>query len=255
MVDRYVGVVTGAGGDIGAAVCRALGERGCGVLCVDLTEELASRGAEEVRKAGGVAEVFAADVADERQAFAYADRARQLWGSAHFFFNNAGIEGAEAPLTSYPVEQWDRVFTVNVRGVFLGLKAMVHLLEHELVTRIVNTASVAGMIATPRLAAYGASKHAVIGLTKTAAVEFAPLKIAVNALCPGPVESQMMRRIERGVAGEAWQEAKRQYEAMIPHARYATLEEVAELATYLLLDCPVYLTGQAIALDGGLSVS
>jgi 3alpha(or 20beta)-hydroxysteroid dehydrogenase len=213
------------------------------------------RGAEEVRKGGGTAEVFAADVSDERQVFAYADRARQLWGTAHFFFNNAGIEGAETPIVSYRVEDWDRVFAVNVRGVFLGLKAMVHLLEHEMVTRIVNTASVAGMVATPRLAAYGASKHAVIGLTKTAAVEFAPLNIAVNALCPGPVESQMMRRIEQGMAGDAAQEAKRQFEAMIPQARYATLDEVADLAVYLLLDCPVYLTGQAIALDGGLSIA
>ncbi|MDW8046607.1 MAG: SDR family NAD(P)-dependent oxidoreductase [Chloroflexota bacterium] len=255
MVDRYVGVVTGAGGDIGAAVCRALGARGCGVLCVDLTEELAARGAEEVRKAGGVADVCAAEVTDVRQVGADAGRARELWGVAHFFFNNAGIEGAESPIISYRLEDWERVFAVNVRGVFLGLKAMVHLLEHELVTRIVNTASVAGIIATPQLAAYGASKHAVIGLTKTAAVEFAPLNIAVNALCPGPVESQMMRRIERGLGGdEGAAQAHREFEARIPHARYASLEEVAELATYLLLDCPVYLTGQAITLDGGLSV-
>lgn len=255
MVDRLVGVVTGAGGDIGVAVCRALGARGCGVLCVDRTEELAARGAEAVREAGGVAEVFAADVTDERQVFAYADRARQLWGDAHFFFNNAGIEGAETPIVAYHLEDWERVFAVNVRGVFLGLKAMVHLLEHELVTRIVNTASVAGLTATPRLSAYGASKHAVIGLTRTAAVEFAPLGIAVNALCPGPVESQMMRRIERGLGGdEGAEQAHRDLERRIPHARYASLEEVADVATYLLLDCPVYLTGQAIVLDGGLSV-
>lgn len=254
-MDRLVGVVTGAGGDIGAAVCRRLGERGAAVLCVDLTEAGARRGAAACEEAGGKADVFAADVTQEQQVFAYADRCRQLWGAAHFFFNNAGIEGTETPLASYHVDDWDRVLAVNLRGVFLGLKAMVHLLEHEQVTRIVNTASVAGMIATPNLAAYGASKHAVIGLTKTAAVEFAPLTIAVNALCPGPVESQMMRRIEAGVAPGAAEAAKRQYEGMIPAHRYAALDEVANLAAYLLLDSPIYLTGQAIALDGGLSVS
>jgi NAD(P)-dependent dehydrogenase (short-subunit alcohol dehydrogenase family) len=111
------------------------------------------------------------------------------------------------------------------------------------------------MIATPMLAAYGASKHAVIGLTKTAAVELAPLGIAVNALCPGPVESAMMRRIEAGVGSGDTAAAHDQYRAMIPQGRYAHVEEVADLAVYLLLDCPTYLTGQAIALDGGLSVT
>ncbi|MDZ7728890.1 MAG: SDR family NAD(P)-dependent oxidoreductase [Dehalococcoidia bacterium] len=250
-----IGVVTGAGGDIGVAVCEKLGEREARILCVDLDEQSAKRGAEACRKAGGEAETFVADVTDEKQVFAYASRCQELWGSAHFFFNNAGIEGDESPLASYHVDTWDRVLSVNLRGVFLGMKAMVHLLEHEDVTRIVNTASVAGMIATPHLAAYGASKHAVIGLTKTAAVEFAPHGIAVNAICPGPVDSQMMRRIETGVGGGAAEAAKSQYEQIIPFHRYAALDEVASLATYLLLDSPVYMTGQAIALDGGMSVS
>jgi 3alpha(or 20beta)-hydroxysteroid dehydrogenase len=252
-MNGVMGVVTGAGGDIGLAVCQNLGERKATVLCVDIDEPRATRGAEAVRKAGGVAEAFVADVTNPEQVSAYADKARQLWGEARFFFNNAGIEGHEGPLANYPLDEWERVIATNLRGVFLGLKAMFPLLRHSDLARIVNTASVAGMIATPQLSAYGASKHAVIGLTKTAAVEFAPQTIAVNALCPGPVVSGMMERIEEGIAPGAAGAARKGYEQTIPQHRYATLDEVANLATYLLLDAPIYLTGQAIALDGGLS--
>ena len=254
-MDSKVGVVTGAGGDIGRAVCDELGQRGVQVLAVDLTEAAARRGADAVTKAGGTGHWCAADVSTQAGVAAYTDEARQLWGEAHFFFNNAGIEGPQRPLLSYPVEEWDRVLGVNLRGVFLGIKSMAHLLQHADNPHIVNTASVAGMIATPMLAAYGASKHAVIGLTKTAAVELAPMGISVNAICPGPVESQMMRRIESGLAPGADASAKQAYEKMVPAGRYATLPEVANVAVYFLLDAPSYLTGQALALDGGLSVS
>ena len=254
-MDRTPGVVTGAGGDIGRAVCEHLGRKNTVVLCVDRDEAAARRGAEACISAGGVAEWFVADVSCEEQVVAYAEKARSLWGQASFFFNNAGIEGAEAPLLSYPVAAWDQVMAVNLRGVFLGIKAMAPLLHHADTPRILNTASVAGMIATPMLAAYGASKHAVIGLTKTAAVELAPLGISVTALCPGPVESKMMERIEAGIAPGAPSVARQRYEQNIPMGRYASLNEVAMLATYLLLEAPLYLTGQAIALDGGLVVA
>lgn len=250
-----VGVVTGAGGDIGRAVCEELGQRGVKVLAVDLTEELARKGAEAVTKGGGTGHFCAADVSTEAGVAAYTDEARRLWGEAHFFFNNAGIEGAERSLLTYPADEWDRVLGVNVRGVFLGIRSMAHLLQHSDNPRILNTASVAGLVATPMLSAYGASKHAVIGLTKTAAVELAPMGIAVNAICPGPVESQMMRRIESGIAPGAGTVAKQSYEKTIPQGRYASLAEVANLACYLLLDSPSYLTGQSIALDGGLAIS
>jgi NAD(P)-dependent dehydrogenase (short-subunit alcohol dehydrogenase family) len=141
-------------------------------------------GADACISAGGKAEWMVADVTSEDQVAGYAEKARELWGQASFFFNNAGIEGAEAPLLSYPLAAWDEVMAVNVRGVFLGIRVMAPLLHHADTPRIVNTASVAGMIATPMLAAYGASKHAVIGLTKTAAVELAPLGISVTASAP-----------------------------------------------------------------------
>ncbi|HEX6031244.1 MAG TPA: SDR family NAD(P)-dependent oxidoreductase [Tepidiformaceae bacterium] len=254
-MDRKAGVVTGAGGDIGRAVCEHLAARQVAMLCVDRDEASVRATAEACVKAGAEAEWMVADVTVEGDASAYASKARSLWGEANFFFNNAGIEGVEAPLLSYPVEQWDRVLAVNLRGVFLGIKAMAPILHHADTPRIVNTASVAGLNGTPMLAAYGASKHAVIGLTKTAAIELAPLGISVNAICPGPVESQMMRRIEAGVAPGQGEAARSRYEQNIPAGRYAGLNEVAMLATYLLLEAPIYLTGQAIAIDGGLVVS
>jgi NAD(P)-dependent dehydrogenase (short-subunit alcohol dehydrogenase family) len=252
-MDAFAGVVTGAGGNVGVAVCRRLGKRGANVIAVDVSEEAAARGAQACIAAGGTAEAMVADVTQEASVMAYAQRAVSLWWQAAFFFNNAGIEGSEAPLLSYPADAWDRALAVNLRGVFLGLKALAGPLRHADVARIVNTASVAGLCATPMLAAYGASKHAVIGLTKTAAVEFAPFGISVNALCPGPIESDMMRRIEAGVSHGEAEAAHRAYEQNVPMHRYATLDEVADLAVYLLLDAPIYLTGQAIALDGGMS--
>jgi len=253
-MENKPGVVTGAGGDIGMAVCAELGRRHMNVLCVDRTDALAEKAAQAVRNAGGVGVPFAADVSVEGDVFAYADRCREEFGQASFFFNNAGIEGDEVPIATYTAETWDRVLAVNLRGVFLGLKEMYPHLRHGETSRVVNTASIAGLRATPNLSAYGASKHAVIGLTKTAAVEWAPQGIIVNALCPGPVESQMMSRIEEGVAPGQGAQAHANYERSIPLARYAQLHEVADLAVYLLLDCPVYMTGQAIALDGGMSI-
>ncbi len=254
-MDGKTGVVTGAGGDIGLAACEELGRRGLSVLCVDFNLESAERAARAVNAAGGTGEPFVADVSCEEAVLAYADAARARWGATNFFFNNAGVEGVEHALASYPVDAWDHVMAVNLRGAFLGLKAMLPLLRHADTPRIVNTASVAGLIATPSLAAYGASKHALIGLTRTAAVEFAPYGIAVNALCPGPVDSAMMRRIESGVAPDAGDQARIAYEQTIPARRYATLAEVTRVAAFLLLDCPLYLTGQAIALDGGMSIA
>lgn len=254
-MDKFTGVVTGAGGNVGVAVCRRLGERGASILAVDVSDELAQRGAKACTDAGGKADAMAADVSSEPEVMAYARRAIALWGQAGFFFNNAGIEGVEAPLLSYPADAWDRVMGVNLRGVFLGLKAMAEPLRHADFARVVNTASVAGLAATPMLAAYGASKHAVIGLTKTAAVELAPYGIAVNALCPGPIESAMMRRIETGVSPAKPEAAHVAYQQKIPMCRYASLDEVADLAVYLLLDSPIYLTGQAIAVDGGMVAS
>jgi len=251
-----VGVVTGAGGDIGREVALELVRRGAGVLCVDSDEATLDKTVSALKQAGGMVEMAVADVSKEGDVFSYADLCREKWGAANFFFNNAGIEGAEAPLSSYPIEAWDKVLSVNLRGVFLGLKAMLPLLRHADTPRIVNTASVAGMLGTPMLAAYGASKHAVIGLTKTAAIEFAPYGIAVNALCPGPVESKMMRRIEQGIAPEGGAAtAKAGYERNIPQNRYAQLDEIADVAAYLLLESPIYLTGQAIAVDGGMVVA
>jgi len=128
---------------------------------------------------------------------------------------------------------------------------MFPLLHHADTPRIVNMASTGGLTATPMLAAYGASKHAVIGLTKTAAIEFARYGIAVNALCPGPVEGTMMGRIQEGEGGKSYE----RYETTTPQWRYGKPREVAQLAAFLLLDCPMYMTGQAIGLDGGLTAA
>jgi len=176
-------------------------------------------------------------------------------GGVGAFFNNAGIEGTITPLTEQPVDAFDKVVAVNLRGVFLGLK---HVMRHMAASgggSIVNTASVAGLIGMGGLGAYVASKHAVVGLTKVAALEGAPASIRVNAVCPGPVDGRMMESLESGAATMLGlpdaATVHGVFTGMAPAGRYARPDEVADLVAYLLSARSSYVSGAAIPIDWG----
>lgn len=240
-----VAIITGGGGDIGRAVAVTLAKQGAKLFVVDVNGQAIEATLNAVREVGGTAEGMTADVSDPEQVEAYAQKAVDTFGGIDLFFNNAGIEGPAAPITDYPVEAFDKVLSVNVRGVFLGLK---YVLPHmKPGGAVVNTSSVAGLIGSPGLVGYIASKHAVIGITRTAALEQAERNVRVNAVCPAPIQGRMMTSIETNV-GATEEDA---FKGTVPMGRYGTPQEVANLTVMLLSDEASFMTGSFYTVDGG----
>ena len=244
-----VAVVTGAGGGIGLAVSLLLAELGAKVLAVDRSREMADSALSELRAAGAVA-----DVRKAQDVQAYVAQALKAWGRIDILMNNAGWQGQVMPLVDYPEEVFDEVMAVNLKGVFLGLKHVLPVMVAQGKGAVVNTASLAAHIGTRHLAPYTASKHAVLGLTKTAALEVARKGVRVNAVCPGPVDTPMIRAVEEGQAGgdpQALQALKAQRLALVPDGRYASAREVAQLMVYLASDWSSHITGEGVHINGG----
>ena len=254
MSGRFEGkvvIITGAAGGIGRAACLRFASEGAKVVAVDLPGAALEDIVSAVKTAGGTAFAAPADVSQSAQVKGYVDAAKAAYGRIDAFFNNAGIEGWVGPSTEYPEEIFDKVLAVNVKGVWLGMKYVVPVMREQGGGAIVNTASVAGLGGTPNIIAYGASKHAVIGLTKSAAMEFGPDQIRVNAVCPSPIETRMMRSLERGMNPDDPEAVHRQAAAAIPLGRYGEPEEVAALAAFLCSDDAKFISGGTYTVDGG----
>jgi NAD(P)-dependent dehydrogenase (short-subunit alcohol dehydrogenase family) len=165
--------------------------------------------------------------------------------------NNAAWQGAVLPLVDYPDDLFDKVMAINVKGVFLGMKHVLPVMLAQRSGAVVNTASLGAYIGTRHLAPYTASKHAVLGLTKSAALEVARKGIRVNAVCPGPVDTPMLRDIEALQSPDNAAGLREQRAAMIPDGRYATPDEVANLMLYLASGLATHITGQGVQINGG----
>ena len=249
-----VALVTGAGGAIGAATARLMLARGASVVAVDC----AGPSLEALkREAGPAASLHLAhgDVSDEESVQGYVAEALKAFGRIDAFFNNAGIEGAVLPIPDYPLADFQRVLQINIVGVFLGMKHVIPVMAAQGGGSIINTSSVAGVIGSPGLSAYVASKHAVIGLTRTAAIECGPKNIRVNSVNPGPIESRMMRSIEEMASPAAPKAVHDQFAGRIPLGRYGSCEEVARMVAFLASDEADYLTGGVFMVDGGMTTS
>jgi len=193
-----------------------------------------------------------ADVSNEDDVKRYVAETIAAFGGIDVFFNNAGITGKVRPIIETPVEDFDAVLNVNVRGVFLGLKHVLPVLYAAKNGSVINTSSVSGLDGTANLAPYITSKHAVTGLTKSAALEAAPHGVRVNSIHPSPVNTQMMRGLEAGFNPDDSAAAQAAFAAGIPLGRYAESADISNLAVFLASDESSFITGAQYRVDGGM---
>jgi NAD(P)-dependent dehydrogenase (short-subunit alcohol dehydrogenase family) len=241
-----VGIVTGASAGIGRATALALATEGASVVVADVDEPRGRRTTQDIVDKGGQALFVATDVADDSSVAAMVGSAVGAFGGLDLAFNNAGIEGVQAPTHECTPENWSHTLAVNLTGVWSCMRHEIpHLLERG-GGSIVNCASVAGLVGFPGIAAYTASKHGIVGLTKTAALDYAERGIRVNAVCPGVIDTEMVTRFTGNQP-----EVQAALVASEPVARLGRPEEVADAVVWLCSERSTFVTGQAIAVDGG----
>lgn len=241
LLEGKTALVTGAGSGIGRATATVLAREGAAVLVADINE---AAGRETVRLIGNEAHFVRADITDPAAADALVAEAVRLWGRLDAACNNAAIEGKLGRLVDQSDEDFTRIFDVNVRGCFNCLRAELRQMLEQGHGAIVNMASGAGQIGVPMMGLYAGTKHAVVGLTKTAALEVARTGIRVNAMLPGMVDTPMTR--ERLYPGQA------EILNFAPAGRPARPEEIADGVAWMLSDRSAYMMGSSIVVDGGV---
>ncbi|AFM20126.1 dehydrogenase of unknown specificity, short-chain alcohol dehydrogenase like protein (plasmid) [Mycolicibacterium chubuense NBB4] len=247
-----VAMITGAGSGIGRASAELFAAEGAAVAVVDLRADAAQETADKITASGGRALALAADVTSAQQVEAAVGQAVAEFGSLDLLYNNAGIDsrGSVAEATE---EDWDRCFAVNVKGTFLCSKAVVPHLRDAGGGAIVNQGSVAGLVAVPNFAAYCAAKGAVASLTRSMAVDLAPQRIRVNAICPGTVFTPLMEPMLRARGGGDLEAGLAKTLVKYPIGRLGTPEEIARVALFLSSDEASFMTGSIVAADGGMT--
>jgi len=245
--DKVV-LVTGGGGGIGRGAALAFARAGARVVVADIAADAGRETAGLVQAAGGQAVFIRTDVTRADQVAAMVAHAVATYGRLDCAFNNAGIEEEHMRLADCSEETFDRIMGINVKGVWLCLKYQLAQMLKQGGGAIVNTASVAGLVGAPKMAAYSASKHAVLGLTKSAAIEYARKGIRVNAVCPGVIRTAMY---ERAVAADP--QIGLAAAQMHPVGRLGEVDEVAAVVLWLCSDAASFVTGHAHTVDGGLT--
>ncbi len=248
-LEGKVAIITGGAGGIGKAAGKCFVAEGADVLLVDVDESGLESACQEI--GSNKVSYFVGDVTQAADNLAMVALATERYGGVDTFLANAGIEGDVSPIVDYDEARFDQVIAVNVKGPFLGLKAVIPALVARGGGSVIITSSVAGVRGGPGVAPYVTSKHAVIGLMKSAAREVAGQNIRVNTVNPSPVETRMMRSLEEGMAPGAPDQAKARMEANIPLGRYAEPEDIAKVMLFLASDDSAFVTGSVYMADGG----
>ncbi|MFT4799687.1 MAG: NAD(P)-dependent dehydrogenase (short-subunit alcohol dehydrogenase family) [Candidatus Azotimanducaceae bacterium] len=248
-IEKKVAVITGGAGYIGRAAAKLFVSEGADVLLVDLDEEALKSACEEI--GSNRVSYCVADVTNAKDNHAMIATAEERYGGVDIFLANAGIEGDVRSIVDYDEARFDQVMAVNVKGPFLGLKAAIPAMTKRGGGSIIITSSVAGVGGGANVAPYVTSKHAVIGMMKSAARECAAMNIRVNTVNPSPVESRMIRSLEEGYAPGQAESIKEQMRSRIPLGRYAEPEDIAKLMLFLASDDSAFITGSVYMADGG----
>jgi NAD(P)-dependent dehydrogenase (short-subunit alcohol dehydrogenase family) len=243
-------VITGGGGGIGVATGVAMGRAGASVLLVDRDEERLTNAAFAVATTGAVALTHVADVSGSAAVQGYVAAALEAFGTVDVLFNNAAIIGPVGALADYDEGEFDRIMATNVRGVFLGLRHVLPLMLARGSGSIINTGSLSSERGLPGTPAYNAAKHAVLGLTRSAAAEVAHSGVRVNAVLPGMIDTPMLAEVASGFADP--DAARRAAAGVSPQGRLGRPEEVADVVTFLASDAASHVNGAAWAVDGGI---
>jgi len=247
--DKVV-LITGAASGIGKATAIAFAKEGANVIISDHNEKEGLHTADLIKKEGGKASFITCDVGDAKQVNQLMDQIKTAFGRLDIAINNAGIPGASARTHQYPLDDWDKVMRINASGVFYGMKAQLPLMLAQGGGIIINTASIAGLKGLPNSLAYTASKHAVVGMTKTAAMEYGKKNIRINALCPVFTVTPLFNpeAIEKVAAG-----IPDKLKANIPLKRFANVQEQVDAMLWLASEKASFVTGLALPIDGGLT--
>jgi NAD(P)-dependent dehydrogenase (short-subunit alcohol dehydrogenase family) len=239
-------LVTGGGSGIGRATSLLLAKQGAKVMIADYVPEGAQKTVTMIKEAGGTADCLAADVSVTKQVEMMVAKTVEKYGRIDGAFNNAGIEGKMAGTIDTSEENFDRTIAINLKGVWLCMKYEIPQMLKQGGGVIVNTASIAGLVGFEGLPAYNASKHGVVGLTKTAALEFAQKNIRVNCVCPGVIQTPMVARLMDGGGMN-----ENDMRAGEPVGRFGQPQEIGEGVVWLLSDASSFVTGHSMVIDGG----
>ena len=250
-MDKKVCIVTGGAGSLGLASAKLMLEQGAKVMLVDYSEEPMNKALNELGSSTSILSAVA-DVSDAEQTRDYIDRTVSRWGNIDVIFSNAGLSGMHSPIVDYPEDDFDRVMAVNVRASFLACKYGLPKMNDN--GSIIMTSSIMGVTAGPGICAYVTSKHALIGLMRTTALEAAPRKIRVNAICPGPVNNVFQNNIEKEASEMIGADATEMINSMIPLKRHAEPDEIARTVLFLASGQSSFSTGSVFMADGGMNV-
>ena len=250
-LEGKVAIITGGAGGIGKAAANVFISEGAEVIIMDLDEDSLIKTCEEI--GSNRISYFVGDVTKPDDNNNIVELAKERYGGLDIFLANAGVAGDITTIEEYDEDQFDHVMAVNAKGPFLGLQSAIPAMKLRGGGSFIITSSTAGVMGTPSIAPYGMSKHAVIGLMKSAAKECASMNIRVNTVNPAPVETDMMRLLEEGMTSEDKKDVKADIESSIPLGRYAQPEEIAKLMLFLASEDSSFITGSVYMADGGSS--